>query len=200
MLIIKVINLIVRLFSLFFGTLVTQLLLILNRVSFSSFKSFGVPFVNVNRHGKMVVGSKFVCNNTRAANPIGRNSKCSFVVGKGAELRIGNNVGVSSVAIVCQNSISIGNNVKIGGNVVIYDTDFHSLKAQDRLNRISDEMNTKTKAVFIADNVFIGAHSTILKGVSIGKNVVIGANSVVTRSIPESEIWAGIPARKIGSC
>ncbi|MEY4572060.1 MAG: hypothetical protein RLZ10_1286, partial [Bacteroidota bacterium] len=78
-----------------------------------------------------------------------------------------------------------------------YDTDFHSLKASDRLNKELDTSNTITKPVTIGDNVFIGAHTTILKGVSIGNNSIIGACSVVTKSIPDNEIWAGNPASKI---
>lgn len=49
----------------------------------------------------------------------------------------------------------------------------------------------------INDNVFIGAHSIILKGVTVGRNSIIGAGSVVARNIPENEIWAGNPAKKI---
>lgn len=51
--------------------------------------------------------------------------------------------------------------------------------------------------VVIAENVWIGAGVTVLPGCAIGKNSVVGAGSVVTKSIPENEVWAGIPARKI---
>jgi acetyltransferase-like isoleucine patch superfamily enzyme len=57
----------------------------------------------------------------------------------------------------------------------------------------------KKRPVVINDNVFIGAHSTILKGVTIGKNSVIGACSVITKDIPDNEIWAGNPAKFIKS-
>lgn len=55
----------------------------------------------------------------------------------------------------------------------------------------------KMENVKIENNVFIGAHTTILKGVTIGSNAIIGACSVITKDIPANEIWAGNPARFI---
>jgi acetyltransferase-like isoleucine patch superfamily enzyme len=118
-------------------------------------------------------------------------------VGKGAHLSIGKNVGISSTGIVCHHKITIGDNVRIGGNTVIYDTDFHSLNKTHRLNGKLDKEHTKTKPIIIKNNVFIGAHSTILKGVEIGENSIVGACSVVVKNIPDNEIWAGNPAKKI---
>lgn len=57
---------------------------------------------------------------------------------------------------------------------------------------------TRLKKVLIQDNVFIGAGSIILPGVTIGKNSIIGAGSVVTNDVPDNQIYAGNPARKIG--
>lgn len=51
----------------------------------------------------------------------------------------------------------------------------------------------------VMDNVFIGTDSTIMLNVRIGKNVIIGASSVVTKDCEDNSIYAGIPARKIGS-
>jgi acetyltransferase-like isoleucine patch superfamily enzyme/glycosyltransferase involved in cell wall biosynthesis len=51
--------------------------------------------------------------------------------------------------------------------------------------------------IVIEDEVWIGAHVVILPGVTIGRGAIIGAGSVVTRSIPEYEIWAGVPAKFI---
>lgn len=115
---------------------------------------------------------------------------------KKGQLIIGNNVGISSTALICDKKIVIGDFVKIGGNVVIYDTDFHALDPE--LRRHTElECNTNKQEVIISNNVFIGAHSTILKGVYIGENSIIGAGSVVTKSIPDNEIWAGNPVKFI---
>ena len=44
--------------------------------------------------------------------------------------------------------------------------------------------------------LFVGA--TILPGVTIGENAVVAAGAVVREDVPAFEIWAGVPARKIG--
>lgn len=151
--------------------------------------------VHITRRGKVNIGSSLELNSGANHNIIGRQQKCIFWV-EGV-LTIGNNVGMSATAIICNNHISIGDNVKIGGGVVIYDTDFHSLDYRKRLKRSLDLKHQITKPVIIKNHVFIGAHSTILKGVTIGERSIVGACSVVTKNIPSDEIWAGNPARFI---
>lgn len=91
------------------------------------------------------------------------------------------------------NSIIIEDNVMIGGDTVIYDSDFHSLNVNKRIN--ADEKDDLiNKPVRICKNVFIGAHTIILKGVKIGENSVIGAGSVVFSRVPANQVWAGNPA------
>lgn len=180
-----------------FDFLVSYFIFYSNGVKFSSFKNNGWPKVNIGIGGKCIIGKNFRSNNREMSNPIGRFNKCSIIVGKKGELIIGENVGMSSTAIVCQNSIQIGNYVNIGGNVVIYDTDFHSLNHNDRTDRAKDIANTNTRPVIIGNNAFIGAHTTILKGVTIGNNAIVGACSVVSKSVPDNEIWAGNPAKFI---
>tara|TARA_B110000902_G_C14266829_1_gene571675 strand:- start:926 stop:1546 length:621 start_codon:yes stop_codon:yes gene_type:complete len=166
-----------------------------NGVKFANFQTNGIPKVNINLKGKCRIGPNFRMNNSEMSNPIGRFNRCSIIVGEKGHLIIGSNVGMSSTAIVCHNVIKIGDNVNIGGNVVIYDTDFHSLTPSHRLDGNLDRKNTETKEVIICDSVFIGAHSTILKGVTIGENSIIGACSLVSKNIPSNEIWGGNPAR-----
>lgn len=179
--------------------ILTYLAFYVNNTRFTNFKSNGIPRVNVGLGGKCEIGKNFKMNNREMSNPIGRFHRCSLIVGPKGQLVIGNNVGMSSTAIVCHNRIEIGDNVNLGGGVVIYDTDFHSINPKERLVRETDVIGTKTKPVIIGDNVFIGAHSTILKGVTIGKNSIIGACSVITKNVPENEIWAGNPGKFIKS-
>lgn len=167
----------------------------INGVKFNNLKCQGIPHLNIN--GVFEIGNNFKLNSTISSNPIGRNFRSQFFVGKKGVLKIGDNFGGSSIAIVCKKSIVIGNNVLIGGGTVIYDNDFHSINYKDRLNRMSDLANIVSKDIIIGNNVFIGAHSIILKGVEIGDNVVIGSGSVVSKSIPSNEVWGGNPAKKI---
>lgn len=175
-----------------FYTPITSLILYLNGAKIGNgLRVRGFMKINVTRRGKATIGNGFRVNSGNNYNLIGRQQKTILWVD--GSLSIGNNVGMSSTAIICNHSISIGNNVVIGGNTVIYDTDFHSLDPNVR-NSNEDKKNAKKKPVIIMDNVFIGAHSTILKGVTIGANSIIGACSVVSRDVPSDEIWAGNPA------
>jgi len=168
-----------------------------NNVQYSSFKTGGIPYVSVAIGGLFSIGENLSMNNGIRWNPIGCYNRCTFFVDKGANLKIGSNLGISQAAIICHLSIQIGNNVKIGGAARIYDTDFHSLDPELRLNPKTDFGNKRKQPVVIEDNVFVGAFSTILKGVTIGQNSIIGACSVVTKNVPANQIWAGNPAKFI---
>lgn len=161
------------------------------------FVGFGIPILDISMQGTFSIGKRFWFNSGKYHAMGGRQQQCYFVVAKGGELTIGDNVGVTSVAFICHNKISIGNNVKIGINTVIYDTDFHSLDAKMRNSYPERLDGVKTKPVIICDGAFIGGHSTILKGVTIGKNSIVGAGSVVFEDIPDEQVWAGNPARYV---
>lgn len=53
--------------------------------------------------------------------------------------------------------------------------------------------------VIIGDDVWIGAGAILLPGARIGSGAVIAAGAVVRASVPENEIWAGVPARRVGN-
>ena len=155
----------------------------------------GLPIIDVHRTGICNIGKGCIINSGNNFNRIGRNQRSILVVGQDAKLIIGDNLGISSSAIIAHNLIVIGNNVKIGGNTVIYDSNFHSLEFYKRRNRETDI--PITSQVNIEDDVFIGASTTILKGVTIGKGAIIAACSVVTKDVPSLEVWGGNPAKFI---
>lgn len=148
------------------------------------------------RGARITIGDYFYLSSGNGVNPIASNLQADVYVEPGATLTIGNNVGMSSTRLWIHESARIGNNVKIGGCVLITDTDAHPM---DYMARRSSNEGTKSAPVVIEDDVWIGAHCIILKGVTIGARSVIGAGSVVTKSIPADCVAAGNPCRVIKS-
>lgn len=101
------------------------------------------------------------------------------------------------------NLVSFGNNVIIskGVELVTHDMSYSLLKNDSELQNTIGQYNTfyYTDGITIGNNVMVGLNSIILPGVKIGNNVIIGAGSVVSKNIPSGEIWAGVPAKKIGN-
>jgi acetyltransferase-like isoleucine patch superfamily enzyme len=129
------------------------------------------------------------------SNPIGPNHPVVLSTReKGSSLQIGDNFGMTGGTICASEQINIGNDVTVGANTIITDTDFHPLDIESRKILSS---GGKSAAILIEDGVFIGMNCMVLKGVKIGKGSVVGAGSVVTRNIPENVIFAGNPARFI---
>lgn len=170
----------------------------INGVEYSSFKALGFPIVNISLGGRCKIGANLFVRSYGKHSDTGDNRPTKILVGKRGLLEIKNNVGITSTTIVCHHKITIGNNVKIGGGCIIFDTNFHSLDAKERTGK-EDQCNIKTSPVFIDNNVFIGTSCIITKGVSIGENSIIAAGTVVTKSIPANEVWGGNPAKYIRS-
>ena len=148
------------------------------------------------RGARITIGDNFYLSSGNGVNPIASNLQADVYVEPGATLTIGNNVGMSSTRLWIHESARIGNNVKIGGCVLITDTDAQPM---DYMARRSSNEGTKSAPVVIEDDVWVGAHCIILKGVTIGARSVIGAGSVVTKSIPADCVAAGNPCRVIKS-
>lgn len=144
--------------------------------------------------GKILIGNNFYFSSGDAVNPISSNLQGTIYLENGASLKIGNNVGMSSTRMWVHDSVTIGDNVKVGACVLITDTDAHPL---DYLARRTSNEGTKSAPIVIEDDVWVGAHSIILKGVTIGARSIIGAGSVVTKSIPAGCVAAGNPCKVI---
>ena len=84
-------------------------------------------------------------------------------------LKIGNNVNISSYAIIESGS-----------------HDFVTFKAA-------------FEPIVIQDHVWIGTRSLILQGVTVGEGAIVAAGSVVTKDVAPYTIVGGVPAKPIGT-
>lgn len=150
----------------------------------------GWCYVYLKQNSSIKIGNNCRFNSNRYTNHIGLNHPCTLSTEKsGANITIGCNCGFSGASVNCFSSINIGNNVRVGANCVIADSDFH----------LDDPRVGVSKPINIKDNVWLGYGVIVMKGVTIGRNSVIGMNSIVTRDIPENVIAAGNPCKVIKS-
>ena len=108
-------------------------------------------------------------------------------------LSIGDNSGIG-VNCEVYGSVTIGHNVMMGPEVVIY-TRSHS---HDRTDITMIEQGFEDeKPVTIGNDVWIGRRVMLMPGVNIGNGVIIGAGAVVTKDVPDYCIVGGVPAKVI---
>lgn len=94
-------------------------------------------------------------------------------------IKMGNKVNVQDNAMIhCtyqKSPTTIGNNVSIGHNAVVHGCTIH-------------------------DNVLIGMGSIVMDDCIVESYAIVAAGAVVTQNthIKEGELWAGVPAKKIG--
>ena len=150
-----------------------------------------VPVV-VNGKGRVRIGDKnyFGCPTAPmmgngALLIQARLPEASVVIGDG-------NATSNNFSIIAHDSVTIGNDCRIGDLVTIFDADAHEIDPLKRNVGIG-----KHAPVHIGNNVWLGSRVMVLKGVTIGDNSVIAAMSVVTKSIPENCVAAGNPAKVI---
>ena len=104
------------------------------------------------------------------------------------EVLIGDRVTIKNGCKI-YDGVVIENDVFIGPNVVF---------TNDIFPRSKKFLNSYP-LTRVQEGASIGGGAVILPGVIIGKGAMVGAGSVVTKSIPENAIYAGNPARRIGS-
>jgi acetyltransferase-like isoleucine patch superfamily enzyme len=147
----------------------------------------GFPYMKIN--GFLEIGNNVIINSSLRSNPTNHYKRCIICVEKNANLKLGDNVGISNSVVYCSESILIQKNTLIGSGVRIWDTDFHNMEID----------SCYTNKVRIGENCWIGADSIILKGSNIPNDTIIGANSLVTFSSSplQSGVYAGNPVSKV---
>jgi non-ribosomal peptide synthetase-like protein len=101
--------------------------------------------------------------------------------------RIGRRVQINTAVIADQNLVEIGDDSVIGGDVTLV---CHS----------AERGHLVTAPVRIGRGVTIGLMAVIFPGCVIGDGAQISAGSVLSKGtrVGPGEIWAGVPARRVG--
>ncbi|WP_258102679.1 acyltransferase [Marinoscillum sp. MHG1-6] len=89
--------------------------------------------------------------------------------------------------------IEIGSDVIISSGVrfVNHDSSYSNIiKGYDKV---------RYGVIRVNNNVYIGVNSIVMPGVEICSDVIVGANSLINKTITESGIYVGSPARKISN-
>lgn len=158
----------------------------------------GKTYIRTFKKGQISLGRNVIFNSQFDTNLVGLTNPTVLDARFGGRIEIGDSSGLSSVVISSRKEVRIGGHVKIGGNVRIFDHDFHSLDHTTRRTS-KDRENTRSKSVMIQDDVFIGTNAIILKGTFIGARSIVAAGSVVFGlQIPPDSLVKGNPAEIVG--
>ena len=154
----------------------------------------GKTLIRTRKRGEIVLGDNVIFNSERDTNLVGLINPTILDTRWGGSISIGNRTGASSVVISSKSAIKIGERCKIGGNVRIFDHDFHSLDSNLRCTN-DDRNNIRSRSIEIGDDCFIGTNVIILKGTRLGARTIVAAGSVVAGVIsPPDSLVRGNPA------
>lgn len=157
-------------------------------------KFLGETIIRAYEKGAIKIGDNVVFNSCACNNLVGLVGPTILCANKGGEIVIGSQSGFSSVVINARKSVRVGDNVKVGGNVRIFDHDFHPVEWEARRHP-EDWQKTRISSVVIEDDVFIGTNAIILKGSHIGARSIVSAGSVVFGlDVPPDSMVKGNPA------
>ena len=151
--------------------------------------------ISLHGSGTIAIGNNVTIHSKPSVNPTACGTQTFLRAEAPGKILVGNNVGISHSAITSYESITIDDDVLIGSNCMVTDTDFHSVEYDYRMEH--PDTHVKSAPVHICKGAFIGARSIILKGVTVGEKSVVAAGSVVTKDVPPSELWGGCPAKFI---
>lgn len=113
-----------------------------------------------------------------------------FYTDCGKSIFVGENVFINCCChFQDQGGIYIGNHVLIGSHVVLA-TINHGQNPAERADNFP-------KPIHIGNQVWIGAHATILPGITIGDNAIVAAGAVITHDVPPNAVVGGVPAEII---
>jgi acetyltransferase-like isoleucine patch superfamily enzyme len=112
---------------------------------------------------------------------VGRNTILSC---KEGSIILGERCNISAgCSLLSETSIEIGSACFLAGGCYLVAGGNHPVK--DTSRPIMDQPSEAKGGIRIGDDVWLGAHVTVLDGVTIGSGTVVGAGAVVAASLPE---------------
>jgi acetyltransferase-like isoleucine patch superfamily enzyme len=124
---------------------------------------------------------------------VGRNTSLSC---KGGDIEIGDfsNIGPNNI-IISESKLKIGKYVFTSGQVYMIAGGNHSFDRTDI--PIWLQPSISKGGIYLDDDIWIGASSTILDGVRVGRGAIIGAATLVHKRIRPYTVNLGVPAQMI---
>lgn len=157
----------------------------------------GPTIVRTLRKGQIELGDEDVFVSRVSQNVVGLTQPTILDTRFGGRIKIGSRCGFSSVVMSSKSEIQIGDRVNGGGNLRIFDHDFHSVDSYKR-NTAEDAQDIRTTPVCIEDDVWLGVNTIILRGTRIGARSIVSAGSVVFGlDIPPDSLVKGNPAEVV---
>lgn len=97
----------------------------------------------------------------------------------------------SGSVIITHKNINIGEDVMFGRNVIVYDSDFHTIYNKNNV------ASNPPMPVTIEDHVWFTSNIVVQKGVTIGRNSLITAYTTVNQDVPSQVIYGGSSVGKV---
>lgn len=123
---------------------------------------------------------------------------CLLRVEENGKLIFGNKVRIGAFSkIICEESITFGNEIGVSWESQIFDTNFHYIKEVN-----TEKILPKTAPVIIGSYNWFGNRANIMKGTITPDNTIIASNSLLNKNYtntPPYSVLAGTPAKFIRS-
>jgi acetyltransferase-like isoleucine patch superfamily enzyme len=145
----------------------------------------------------------------------------SVVIINPEALRIGNHVRIDPFCLLsASGKITLGDHIHIAAHCSLVGAagieleDFTGVSHGARLfsaiddmsgthltgPTVSDELrNVQSGPITLKRHAVVGTNAVIFPGVTIGEGAIIGALSFVREDVPAWSIWAGVPAKHVGT-
>lgn len=117
---------------------------------------------------------------------------------KDGKITFGNRVRIGAYTkIICQESITFGNEIDISWESQVFDTNFHYM--QDTIN---GEKSTLTLPIVIGSYNWFGNRVNIMRGTVTPDYTIVASNSMTNKdysNLPPNSMLAGTPAKLVKS-